>query len=164
MLLRAAARFVRRSGSTSSAAPLATPVPSSAAWVRENAALLGTVGGFCSAALLLAFSVSAMKTQVSANAEMMKASHEASAAMLDKSQALLERKTDAALAASAAMLDKTLELLESKMEAAHAQNAELLNASIAQLGEKTRLIAENESHKSMREYGVRALGRLGGVS
>ena len=44
---------------------------------------------------------------------------------------------------------------EASMKMSQESNAKLLEASILQLGEKARLIAENESHKTHREYSVR---------
>lgn len=78
-----------------------------------------------------------MKAQLSANAELMKASQNANAELMKASQ------------------DANVKLLDSSMRQSQEAHAKLLDAAIAQLGDKTRLIAENEALKTHRELRVR---------
>lgn len=137
------------------------------AWLKANAPVITLACGGLGAAFFLATSLGSMKAQVAANAELMKASQDANAKLLDsslrQSQEAIAKLLDSSMRqsqdANAKLLESSMrqsqeanvKLLESSLEA----NAKLLDASIAQLGDKTRLIAENEALKTHREYAVR---------
>jgi hypothetical protein len=95
--------------------------------------------------------VGALKAEIAAITPKLEASTAENAKLLDAGTAANAKLLDAGIAASAKLLD-----------AGAAANAKLLDARIAHLDETmaqimnaARLVAENESHKTLREYKVR---------
>ena len=92
--------------------------------------------------------VGSLKTQVEANAKLLDSSAMANAKLLDSS---LKASTEA-----------NAKLLDSSLKASTEANSKLLDERIAHLDktvanitDMARLVAENESHKTLREYKVR---------
>ena len=98
--------------------------------------------------------VNSLQTQVEANAKLLDARTEANAKMLDSS---LKASTEA----NAKLLDSSLKasteanakLLDSSQEA----SSKLLDSTLKSIADSARIIAENESLKTLREYKVRSI-------
>ena len=135
---------VRKSSSQSTPA---TPF-FSVAWWMEHAAVMSLAGGAAGAVIYIGTSVGSVRTQVQANAEMLKAS-------LQLSREMNAEQIKASRELNAEQIKASRELNAVRIKAWEESNAKLLEASILQLGEKARLIAENESLKTHREYSVR---------
>ena len=128
----------------------ASPPIVSLAWVRENAHVLTlglTVGG---GVLYIINAVNSLQTQVEANAKLLDARTEANAKMLDSS---LKASTEA----NAKLLDSTLEANAKLLDSSQEASSKLLDSTLKSIADSARIIAENESLKTLREYKVRSI-------